>query len=83
MLRCVMRTTLTIPDDVYRSAKAYAARTGVPIGSVVETALRLLLAESADDRPVAELPVFPHFAPAPGVDFTRTSELLHDLESGA
>lgn len=81
MVRCSVRTTITIPDDVYRSAKAYAARSGVPVGSVIESALRLLLAEAAEERAAAELPVFPHFRPAAGVDFTRTSELLHDLET--
>lgn len=76
-----MRTTLTIRDDLYREAKEAAARVGEPVGSVIEHALEAFLAAVPDDREPAPLPVFDGFSPRPGIDFTRTSELLHDLDA--
>src|SRR5688572_422642 len=39
-----MKTTVEIPDAVFRQAKAEAARRGVPLKTVIETALREHLA---------------------------------------
>lgn len=80
MLRCDMRTTVTINDDLYRSAKAAAAREGVSVGSLLEHALQAYLHAAAPERPAAPLPTFDSFAPAAGIDFTRTSDLLHELD---
>jgi len=43
MLVC-MRTTLEIPDDLFRRAKTRAANEGAPLREIVEAALRLYLA---------------------------------------
>lgn len=72
---------MTIRDDLYREVKEAAARAGEPVGSVVEHALVAFLAHTPDDRPPSPLPVFADFAPKAGVDFTRSSELLHDLDA--
>ena len=43
-----MRTTLVIDDDLYREAKVAAADAHASVSSVVEDALRLLLASRSD-----------------------------------
>lgn len=42
-----MRTTIEIPDDLFRKAKAQAALEGVRLRDVIERGLRLVLAEPA------------------------------------
>lgn len=46
-----MRTTIRIDDDLYRSVKERAARTGRTVASVLEDAVRAGL---ADAKPTAE-----------------------------
>ncbi|MBO0839736.1 MAG: type II toxin-antitoxin system VapB family antitoxin [Sciscionella sp.] len=60
-----MRTTVTIDDHLLAEAKAVAARSHRTLGSVVEDALRKLLAEY--DKPRYELPTS-------GVPFTTDGE---------
>lgn len=77
-----MRTTVTIDDDLYRRAKAHAALTGQPVGSVIEDALRDLLERHAEGGSVTlDLPVFSGtFNPA--VDINDTSAVLDFLDEG-
>jgi hypothetical protein len=46
-----MRTTIEIPDDLFRKAKAQAALEGVRLRDLIERGLRLALAESAPSGP--------------------------------
>jgi hypothetical protein len=39
----VMKTTVEIPDSLFRQAKQYAARQGVPLREVFERGLRIAL----------------------------------------
>jgi len=39
-----MRTTIDLPDDLHRQAKARAALEGITLGSLIERGLRLALA---------------------------------------
>lgn len=76
-----MRTTLIIDDVTYRETKSAAARLGMSVGSVVESALRDYLARlnaPADDLP--PLVSFPG-GPRPGIDVDRTSALLDALDA--
>ena len=41
-----MKTTLTISDDLFRQAKAYAALRGQTFGSLIEQSLRKVLLDS-------------------------------------
>ena len=43
-----MRTSIDLPDDLFREAKARAARRGVPLRELVTNALRRELAIEAD-----------------------------------
>jgi hypothetical protein len=38
-----MKTTVEVPDGLFREAKAYAARHGVPVREVFERGLRMVL----------------------------------------
>lgn len=76
-----MRTTVTMSDDLYRAAKAHAALTGQTVGSVIEDALRLLLAAAPPDAPAIDLPVFDARL-RPGIDLADGSALLDALDEG-
>ena len=53
-----MKTTLEIPDHLFRELKERAARDGTTMSELVESALRTLL----DERPArGELPPLPTF----------------------
>jgi len=85
-----MRTTVTIDDELLAEAKLIAARTHRTIGSVLEDALRRLI---ADQRPVRSGERFslPTSTPAtPGLhadvdllDSEQIAELMGDNESRA
>jgi hypothetical protein len=38
-----MKTTIEIPDSLFRQAKEYAVRNGIPLRQVIETGLRMVL----------------------------------------
>jgi hypothetical protein len=69
MLRCIMRTTVTIPDELLREAKLAAAGAGRTLSDLVEDGLRLLMARR--DTPAEATPSLPVFGGSglrPGVD---------------
>ena len=45
-----MKTTLTISDDLFRQAKAYAALRGQTFGHLIEQSLRRVLLDSPSSR---------------------------------
>ena len=45
-----MKTTLTIPDDLFRQAKAYAALRGQTFGNLIEQSLRKVMLDSPSGR---------------------------------
>jgi len=45
-----MKTTLTISDDLFRQAKAYAALRGQTFGNLIEQSLRKVLLDSHSSR---------------------------------
>jgi hypothetical protein len=45
-----MKTTLTISDDLFRQAKAYAALRGQTFGNLIEQSLRKVLSDSHSTR---------------------------------
>jgi predicted transcriptional regulator len=81
-----VKTTLQIPDELYRQVKATAALTGRSVTSIVEESLRRFLTEQPAEAAVPELPVSPNTGGftdafrASGIDFTDTSEVLTWLD---
>lgn len=78
-----MRTTIRLPDDLLRRAKARAATEGQTLNAVIEQAVRVWL-EPPSAR--AERPPVPSFKGegglCPGINLDRTSELLEWLDEG-
>ncbi len=78
-----MRTTLQLPDDLYRDVKTYAAQSGRTVTSVVEEALRLALARRADEQ-AARTPFRVEAVGTggllPGVDLDDSATLLDAME---
>lgn len=74
-----MRTTVTIDDELLAEAKLIAARTHRTIGSVLEDALRKLLADQADPATTEaySLPLHTPDRPGlrPGVDLFDTEQM--------
>lgn len=81
-----MKTTLVLPDDLYRDVKVSAALWGRSIASVVEEALRAFLQDPGVRDDLGELPVSSHqWKPSPellaaGINIHNTSELLAWLD---
>lgn len=80
MLRCRMRTTVTIQDDLYLEVRKLAVTRGCTVGSVLEDAITLLLIRqgealgaAADGLP--ELPTFSGGGVQPGVDLDSNASL--------
>lgn len=82
MLVC-MRTTVRLPDDLYRRAKARAAESGVTFTQLLEDALRAVLSRDQAGEDPATYEVRP--LPAgrgvqPGVDLSDQAGLLDLME---
>ena len=81
-----MKTTLQLPDDLYREVKAAAALSGRSVTSIVEESLRKFLDDQDRGAPMHPLPVsksrggFTAEFLATGIDFNDTSEVLAWLD---
>ncbi len=77
-----MRTTVRIDDDLLRAAKQYAAQHDQTLTSLVEDALRQLLArqEAAPAREIVQLITDSGNGLQPGIDLDDTSTLLDIME---
>jgi hypothetical protein len=80
----IMRTTVSISDELLAAAKRRARERGVSLGQVIDAALRRELAASATQR--GNRPVVPVFdggsGPRPGVDLTSNRGLHEVLDEG-
>jgi hypothetical protein len=77
-----MRTTIRIDDDLYRAVKARAARSGRPVGAVIEDAVRQWL-HSSRERAESELDPLPTYGGSgtlPGVDLADGAALRDVME---
>jgi len=80
MLIC-MRTTIQMDPHLLKAAKKYAAEHRRTLTSVIEDAIREVLARSQAERPKIELPISTRTGGAmPGVDLIKTSSLLDPWE---
>lgn len=78
-----MRTTLNLDDDLAQAAKQRAHDEGTTFTSVIEEALRALLAQRKVQAPREryEVPVVGGAGLMPGVDLDDSAGLLEILES--
>lgn len=69
----VMKTTLTISDDLFRQAKAFAALRGQTFGNFIEQSLRKVLSDSLSTRASAKHWVhdLPRISPAASADLEK------------
>lgn len=76
-----MRTTLVIEDDLYREAKAIAARQGRTVTSFIEESLRLAIArwQRRGDSPLPVLHV--EGGLRPGIDLNDNIAIRELLEA--
>jgi Arc/MetJ family transcription regulator len=82
---CLMRTTVTIDDELLARAKVAAARSHRTLGSVVEDALRALLSsqDAATRRESVPLPTDGGSGTLPGVDLDDRATLADLLDDGS
>lgn len=78
-----MRTTIRIDDELLRQVKQLAARRGKSLNTVIEDALREVLAcqQKSGKREPVRLLTFSGNGLLPGVDLDDTAALLDLMES--
>jgi hypothetical protein len=77
----IMRTTVSIADELLVAAKDRARAQGSSLGQVIEAALRRELAEPTSSAPRPRVPVFRGGAgPVAGVDLTSNRALTALLD---
>jgi hypothetical protein len=80
----LVRTTLTLDDDVARLLEEQAHRTRRPFKEVVNEALRRGLGPQAAGRPRKRFRVVPHSATLlPGLDRAGFNQLVDEVETAA
>jgi hypothetical protein len=80
---CIMRTTVSISDELLAAAKNRARERGVSLGEVIDSALRreLTITSRTDHHP--PIPVFDGGSgPRPGIDLTSNRALHEVLDEG-
>ena len=78
-----MRTTVRLPDDLFREVKRHAAETGRTLTEVIEDSLRQALARGrqrvSHEEPF-RVPTFRGTGLRPGIDLDDTASLLDVLD---
>ena len=78
-----MRTTLTIADELLKTAKLRARDRGLTLGALVESALQRELAAADEPSERIPIPVFDgRTGPMPGVNLNSNRELHEFLDEG-
>ena len=75
-----MRTTVTIDDAIYRDAKAAAAKSGRPLGALIEDALRVILPSGPSDASLPPLRQFHGNGVRPGINIDSWAELTELMD---
>lgn len=77
-----MKTTVEIPDDLFRQAKAQAAIQGVPLRDLVVRGLQLAM-EEATSVPLQRRTKFPLIRAVPGAEPITDEQVAQALEQMA
>jgi hypothetical protein len=79
----IMRTTVSISDELLVAAKRRASERGQTLGEVIDRALQR---ELSDAEPPGDVPPVPVFrggtGPRPGIDLSSNRALLEALDDG-
>lgn len=75
-----MRTTIRIDDELYRTVRERAARSGRSIGEIIEDALRRDLRAEGPSTPDAALPTFAGTGVCPGVDLASNPAVREAMD---
>lgn len=77
-----MRTTIRIDDELYRTVKEQAVRTGRTVGELIEDAVRRSIAtnETEGSVSVPPLPIYGGSGVLPGIDLTSNASLREVME---
>lgn len=79
----IMRTTLSISDELLAAAKRRARERGQTLGQLVDAALQRELSAEPAARPAPAVPVFRGgTGPRPGVELDSNRALLELLDEG-
>jgi len=70
-----MKTTVEIPDELFREAKATAARNGAKFKDLLVEGLRLALAKSTPTRTQLRFPLIPGRAGTARLTATKVNEV--------
>lgn len=78
-----MRTTISVDENLLRSAKRQARRRGLTLGQFIEEAVRRELGRPSTDTPGPLIPVFRDGKGLrPGVDVSSNRALMEALDEG-
>ncbi len=81
---CIMRTTVSISDEILIASKRRARERGITLGQLVDQALQRELNEPRAAVDVPTVPVFTGGAgPRPGIDLSSNRALLDALDDAA
>ena len=80
-----MKTTVEIPDELFREAKATAARNGTKLKDLVADGLRLVLTQAKPERSRLQFPLIPRRKGSPQLTAAKVNEIIEteDLEQDA
>lgn len=77
-----MRTTIRIDDELYRTVREQAARSGRTVGEIIEDAVRQALQRPTGTSSPEPLPTFRGSGVMPGIDLTSNAALREAMDDG-
>ncbi len=80
-----MKSSVEIPDGLFREAKATAARNGTKLKDLVADGLRLVLTQAKPERSRLQFPLIPHRKGSPRLTAAEVNKIIEteDLEQDA
>ena len=71
-----VKTTVESPDELFREAKATAARNGTKLKDLVADGLRLVLTQSKPEKSRLQFPLIPRRKGSPRLTAARVNEII-------